>query len=171
MSYATFTKLFDIKTSVRLEFITITKHIQEIIRKSSIQQGLVVIQTLHTTARLWINEDEKNLIGGESVKEADMHRILDRFASPDEEYGHNDIRDVNNPKGKRDTHLCDMNNKGECNECINGHAHAQALILPSSINLIVKDGELLKGVWQEIMLVELDHNRKRTVAVHVQGEK
>ena len=73
-----------------------------------------------------------------------MKRILDRFAHPDEEYGHNDIADINNPEGKRNTHLCDADSCGVIHECINGHAHAQAMILPASLSMIVRDGKLLK---------------------------
>ena len=101
---------------------------------------------------------------------ADLHRILDRFAHPDEDYGHNDIKDANNPSGKRDTHLCEADSCGIVHECINGHAHAQALMIQPSLQMIVKDGTLLKGRWQEIMLVELDHDRERSYSVLVMGE-
>ena len=68
--------------------------------------GMVVIQSHHTTASLWVNENEKNLIGPhEDLGYAhDIKRILDRFADPDEDYGHNDICDyVKISKGKRNT--------------------------------------------------------------------
>ena len=97
-------------------------------------------------------------------------RILDRFAHPEEDYGHNDIRDVRNPNGRRDTHLCYPDDKGVCHECINGHAHAQAMILPHSITMIVQDGALVKGDWQQIMICELDHDRDREFTVLVQGD-
>lgn len=164
-------KEFTVQTKRRHEFITITKHIQDVIKESGIKTGMVIIQTHHTTCGVWINEDEKNLIGQHGMKEvADLHRVLDRFAHPNEEYGHNDVKDVRNPHGKRNTHLCDADSCGVVHECINGHAHAQALMIKPSLSMIVKDGQLLKGRWQEVMLIELDHDRKRTYSVLVQGK-
>ena len=161
------TKELEYKTKYRLHFITITKDIEDFIKKSNVETGSLVIQTHHTTCGIWVNENEKNLIGdGDS---GDLRRILDRFAGPDEDYGHNDIRDKKNPHGKRNTHLCEPDENGVINECINGHAHAQAMILPSSISLIIENGRLVKGTWQEIMLVELDHDRERNVTLLVQG--
>jgi len=161
------------KTKYRQQFITITPEIEKFVSESGIKTGTVTIQSHHTTASIWVNEDEKNLIGSNEKLgyTSDLSRILDRFADPEEEYGHNDIRDVNNPNGKRDTHLCDADSCGIVHECINGHAHAQAMILNSSVTLIVQDGKLVKGRWQQIMLIELDHDRERDVTVLVQGIK
>ncbi|NQU98529.1 YjbQ family protein [Candidatus Woesearchaeota archaeon] len=170
MTYKAVTKKLLLKTKKRLHFINITKQVEEVIHKSGIVNGSVIVQTHHTTCSVWVNEDEKNLIGHEDLDcEHDLKRVLDRFAHPDEEYGHNDIKDAKNPKGKRDTHLCEPDEEGVCHECINGHAHAQAMILPHSITMIVKDGELIKGEWQQIMICELDHDREREVTVLVQG--
>ncbi|MBU1201329.1 MAG: YjbQ family protein [Nanoarchaeota archaeon] len=170
MGYKAVTKTLKFNTKKRLQFITITKEVEDFIRESGVINGSVVVQTHHTTFRVWVNEDEKNLIGHESLDyDHDLKRILDRFAHPDEEYKHNDVRDARNPKGTRDTHLCEPDKNGICHECVNGHAHAQALILSHSVTMIVKDGKLLKGSWQEIMVVELDHNRKRKVTILVQG--
>lgn len=155
------------RTKRRLEFKTITKDVEELITKTGMWQGVVVVQTHHTTCRLWLNEDEKNLIG----TEGDLSKALDRFASPQEEYGHNDIKDARNPHGKRDTHLCAPDEQGVCHECVNGHSHAQALMLPASVSMIVHKGKLVKGSWQELMLIELDHDRERKISVLVQGIK
>lgn len=170
MSYKAVTKKLSLRTERRLHFINITDKVEEIITNSDIITGFVVVQTHHTTCSVWVNEDEKNLIGHEDIKEHDLKRILDRFAHPEEDYGHNDIKDVRNPNGKRDTHLCYPDDKGVCHECINGHAHAQAMILPHAITMIVEDGKLVKGDWQQIMICELDHDRDREFTVLVQGD-
>ncbi len=159
------TKELEYKTKHRLNFINITKDVEKFIKEAGVKTGSLVIQTHHTTCGVWVNEDEKNLIGANG----DLQKVLDRFASPDENYGHNDIRDAKNPKGKRDTHLCEPDENGVIEECINGHAHAQGMILQSSVSMIVDNGQLVKGKWQEIMLVELDHNRERRVTFLVQG--
>ena len=159
------------KTRYRTEFITITSDIEEIIKKSGVKRGTITIQTHHTTAGLWVNENEKNLIGPteEIGYASDLRKVLDNFADPSLDYGHNDIFHVHNKNGKRNTHLCEPDENGVINECINGHAHAQAMILQSSISLIVEGGKLLLGRWQEVMLIELDHDRERTVSFLVSG--
>ncbi len=164
-------KTFQYKTRERLEFITITKDIEQAVSESGVNTGVVVIQSHHTTCAVWINEDEKNLIGPKSVLgyTPDLMKVLDRFASPDEKYGHNDIKDDKNPSGKRDDHLCEPDSCGVIPECINGHSHAQAMILPCSLTMIINDGKLVRGRWQEILLVELDCSRDRQISVLVQG--
>ena len=164
------TKTVTYNTRSRLHFINITKDIEQFIKESNIKNGILIAQTHHTTCSIWMNEDEKNLIGTENL-DGDLKRILDRFAGPSEEYGHNDIMDKNNPSGRRNTHLCDPDERGIIHECINGHAHAQGMILQSSISLIIEKGKLLRGQWQQILLVELDHDRERKVTFLVQGEE
>ena len=161
------------QTRYRAEFITITEDINSIIKKSGIKSGSVLIQTHHTTCGIWVNENEKNLIGPteELGYTSDLRKVLDNFANPMHDYGHNDIADHKNKNGKRNTHLCEPDENGVINECINGHAHAQAMIIGPSITLIIEDSKILKGVWQEVMLVELDHDRERQVSVLVQGMK
>ena len=151
--------------------MTITEDVQKAIQASGVTTGTATIQTHHTTAGIWVNENEKNLIGPseELGYESDIRKVLDAFAHPMNEYGHNDICDSRNEEGKRNTHLCEPDENGVIQECINGHAHEHALMIHPSITLIIKDGQLLKGQWQEIMLVELDHDRERTVSMLVQG--
>lgn len=160
------------RTKYRAHFITITRDIEKVVKASKVKQGTVTIQTHHTTCGVWINEDEKNLVGPseELGYKADLVKILDDFADPALDYGHNDICDSRNSNGKRNTHLCEPDENGVIQECINGHAHAQALMIHPSLSCIVKDGNLLKGKWQQIMLVELDHDRERMVSVLVQGK-
>ncbi len=159
------------ETKYRTHFINITDDINGLIKKSDIKNGSIVIQTHHTTCGVWINEDEKNLIGPseELGYTADLRKVLDNFASPMQNYNHNDVKDQKNINGKRNTHLCEPDENGVIHECINGHAHAQALIISPSLSCIVKDGKLLLGKWQQIMLVELDHARERRVSVMIQG--
>src|SRR3989338_1665853 len=160
------------QTKYRAEFITITTDVEEAIKNSGVKRGSIVVQTHHTTCGIWVNENEKNLIGPSETLgyESDMRKVLDNFAHPMHDYGHNDINHAQNPKGKRDTHLCEPDENGVINECINGHAHAQALMIHPYISLFLEDGKLLKGSWQEIMLVELDHDRERQISFLVQGE-
>ncbi len=161
------------QTKYRTEFITITEDVQKAIDNSGIKRGLVVIQSHHTTCGVWVNENEKNLIGPSEVLgyTSDLRKVLDNFADPMHDYGHNDVADGNNKEGKRNTHLCEPDENGVIHECINGHAHAQAMIIGPSVTMIVEEGKINKGRWQEIMLVELDHDRERQVSFLVQGVK
>lgn len=159
------------KTRYRTEFITITDDVRQAVTDSGVTRGMVVVQSHHTTCGLWINENEKNLIGPseEIGYTSDLRKVMDRFADPTLEYGHNDICHGQNPEGKRNTHLCEPDENGVIHECINGHAHAQAMLTSPSVSVIVENGRLLLGRWQEIMLVELDHDRERTISILVQG--
>ena len=161
------------QTKYRQEFITITSDVELAIKNSGVKRGSILIQTHHTTCGIWVNENEKNLIGPseEIGYTADLRKVLDNFASPMHDYGHNDIADGNNKNGKRNTHLCEPDENGVIQECVNGHAHAQALMIHPFVSFIVEDGKILKGRWQEIMLVELDHDRPRTVSFLVSGVK
>lgn len=172
MSYTAASQTLTYQTHDRLEFINITHDVEVLVSGSGIKNGTVTLQTHHTTCGLWVNEDEKNLIGPHASLGyiPDLKRVLDRFAGPHEEYNHNDVRDARNPKGKRHTHLCEPDENGVIQECINGHAHAHNMIIPSYLTLIIKDGKLLRGNWQQILLVELDHDRSRTVTMFAHGE-
>lgn len=169
--YRAVSKTFEYHTKYRLHFITITAEVEKFVAESGVHTGTVTLQTHHTTAGLWVNEDEKNLIGPEEALgyEPDLQRVLDRFAGPAETYHHNDVCDTNNPQGKRNTHLCEPDEHGVIQECINGHAHAHNLMLHSYLTLIIKDGRLLRGSWQQILLVELDHDRSRQITMLAQG--
>jgi secondary thiamine-phosphate synthase enzyme len=130
------------------EFIDITDDVREILARSGIQEGTVVVFSRHTTAAIKINEDEPLLL-------RDMAHFLERTAPAEGNYRHNDffIRTANMTQ----------------DECPNGHAHCQHLVLGASEWIPVSDGELLLGRWQRVFLVELDRPREREVVVQVQG--
>ncbi len=95
-----------------------------------------------------INENEPLLI-------KDMYRHLERIASPADDYDHNnfDVRTVN---------MCD-------DECANGHAHLQHLMIGVSEHVPILDGKLSLGQWQRIFLLEMDRPRTRQVTLQFFG--
>ena len=99
------------ETSHALEFIDITADIQNVVARSGVQFGQLMIMSNHTTAAVVLNEHEPLLLN-------DMARVLSRIAPAGDYYEHNDfsIRTVN------------MTDR----ECANGHAHCQHLFLGSS---------------------------------------
>jgi secondary thiamine-phosphate synthase enzyme len=138
-----------LRTAGRLQFVDLTDRVAEIAEESGVRQGLVNVQTRHTTTAIVINEHEPLLL-------EDMRVMLNRLASPALEYQHNNfaIRTVNLVP----------------DEVGNGHAHCQALFLRASETLNLAAGRLQLGRWQRIFFIELDHARERTVSVMVMGQ-
>ena len=131
------------------EFIDITERVCELIEDSQILSGFAVVYSKHTTAAIKVNENEPLLL-------KDMEEFLERMASRNGDYRHNDfsVRTVNMTE----------------DECPNGHAHCQHLLLGTSENIPIIDGQLQFGRWQSIFLIELDMPRSREVLVQVIGE-
>lgn len=136
-------------TSVRApEFIDITDQVVKLVQETGVKDGLVCVFSKHTTAAIKLNENEPLLI-------RDMEQFLLRLAPVNAYYGHNDftIRTVNMTE----------------DECPNGHAHCQHLLLSSSETIPIMGGELQIGTWQRLFLIELDRPRQREVLVQVVG--
>ena len=142
-------KTIEFQTKEELDFIDITDKVIDFVAESKIKNGLVNVQTLHTTATVIVNENEPLLI-------EDFKRDLRETASKNRDYKHNDfsIRTVN---------MCQ-------NECVNGHAHCRAIHLPVSAVLNLIDGKLQLGQWQRIFFVELDQLRQRKFQIQIIGE-
>jgi secondary thiamine-phosphate synthase enzyme len=130
------------------QFIDVTDQIEAAVRESRIENGVAVAFSAHTTAGVAINEAEPLLL-------EDMTRLLERFASRDADYQHDDltIRTVNL----------------EPNERANGHAHCQRLFIGASESIPIVAGRLQMGRWQRIFFVELDGPRPRHLVVQLMG--
>ena len=146
--FIAFGEALEYTTAHALEFIDITEDIRGVVERAGVAFGQVSAFSTHTTAAIIVNEHEPLLLN-------DMARMLSRLAPAGDYYEHNDfsIRTVN------------MNE----DECANGHAHCQQLMLGTSETIPVHDGELQLGRWQRAFLVELDHARRRTVFVQAIG--
>jgi secondary thiamine-phosphate synthase enzyme len=139
---------FAITTYRRTEFVDLTERIESVIEQAGLRQGVVNIQSLHTTAAIVVNEHEPLLL-------TDFVALLDRSAPQAGTYRHDDEaqRTVNLSPGER----------------ANGHSHCQALLLGTSVCLNVVRGRLHLGIWQRVFLVELDGPRRREVSVMAVG--
>ena len=137
-----------IKTKKLFEIVDITDKVLDFVKNSKMGNGLVNIQTMHTTAMLILNENEPLLL-------EDMKKNLERLASEKEEYNHDnfDIRTVN---------MCD-------NECVNGHSHCKAMYLSPNVVLNLIEGKLQLGQWQRVLYIELDRAKERTIQVAILG--
>ncbi|HUI42675.1 MAG TPA: secondary thiamine-phosphate synthase enzyme YjbQ [Terriglobia bacterium] len=137
-----------LETSRCLEFLDITEAVRERVRRSGVRDGLVNLQTRHTTTAILVGEHEPLLI-------EDLTALLEKLAPCRSQYRHDDftVRTVN---------MCPDEEK-------NGHSHCKALFLRSSETLNVVEGRMDLGAWQRIFLIELDRARARTVSVMVLG--
>ena len=146
--FVAFGETLEYETSHPLEFIDISEDVREFVARSGVTFGQVAVFSAHTTAAIIVNEHEPLLLN-------DMARVLARLAPAGDYYEHNDfsIRTVN------------MNE----DECANGHAHCQQVMLGTSETIPVHGGQLQLGRWQRIFLVELDHARQRSVFVQAIG--
>ena len=142
--------LVEIRTEERLQFIDLTALVAERVRRSGVWQGLVCVQTRHTTAAVTVNENEPLLV-------EDLKAFLERLAPRDARYGHDDrLRRAGDlPPGESE----------------NGDAHCSALLLGASQTLTIVGGELQLGRWQSLFLVELDGPRKRSISLVVLGTR
>lgn len=130
------------------EFVDITEQVEQSVKASGVQAGVVVVFSKHTTAAIRVNENEPLLL-------RDLEEYLERLAPREGDYRHNDftIRTVN------------MNE----DECPNGHAHCQHLMLGTSESIPIIGGRMQLGRWQSVFMIELDHPRQREVLVQVMG--
>jgi secondary thiamine-phosphate synthase enzyme len=138
-----------VKTARPTEFIDLTDRVQAAVAASGVRDGLVNIQTLHTTTAIVVNEHEPLLL-------TDMTAMLERLAPADAVYRHDNVslRTTNCVLGERP----------------NGHSHCRALLLAPSACLNVAGGRLQLGRWQRVFLVELDGPRPREVSVLLLGD-
>lgn len=129
-----------------LHICDITEDVEGYLKESKITNGLVVVESLHTTLGVAVNENEPGLMIHDFPN---MLRRIAPEAGGDRSYEHDDFDartenlDPNEPERK------------------NGHSHCRAILLPSSITRIIENGSLSLGRWQRVLLIELDgHGRK-----------
>jgi len=142
-------KTLEYQTKGLFDFIDITDEVKNFLKESGIKNGLVNIQTLHTTAAVILNENEPLLI-------EDFKNHLKELAPQGLSYSHDDF-------SKRTVNLCD-------DECVNGHSHCKAIHLPVNITLNLINGEIQLGQWQRILFIELDKARERKAQIQIIGE-
>ena len=129
------------QTKTRQEFINITSQIEQILYSSKIQEGLCLVNAMHITASVFINDDEHGL-------HYDYEKWLEKIAphEPIENYRHNDT--------------------GEDN----ADAHLKRQVMGREVVVAVTGGELDFGPWEQIFYGEFDGNRKKRVLVKIIGE-
>ena len=128
-------KTLEIDSKEGLEIIDITDEVKASVKESGIKNGLVNIQTQHTTATVFVQENEPLLL-------KDIKNLLRKVVSEEIEYNHDnfEIRTVNMCEG----------------ECQNGHSHCKSLFFPTAVTLNLFEDEIQFGRWQRVLFIELD---------------
>ncbi|MDY0101132.1 MAG: secondary thiamine-phosphate synthase enzyme YjbQ [Bacilli bacterium] len=126
-------------TKTRRAYINITNDVQQIINKSNIKDGLVLVNAMHITASVFINDDERGLHN-------DFEVFLEKLApeKPYEQYEHNGYED-------------------------NADAHLKRQIMGREVVVAITNGKLDFGTWEQIFYGEFDGMRKKRVLVKIIG--
>jgi len=139
-----FSTSFSLTSDERTEVSDITKLIHESIQQFPISNGIALINTLHTTCALFINEFQSALID-------DLKGLIERLVPERGGYRHYDPRFSDCERG-------------------NAHAHLRAALLGRNIAVGLSNGELSLGRFQSVIFAELDGPRRREITVQVMGE-
>lgn len=141
--------IISIDTVEELQIVDITERIKELIKKTAVKNGIINIQSLHTTASVFVNENEPLLL-------QDIKEHLEHCSPKNKAYNHNnfEIRTVN---------MCP-------DEKPNAHSHCRALHMPTSVCLNIVEGKLQIGLWQSILFIELAYPKKRNIQIQIIGE-
>jgi secondary thiamine-phosphate synthase enzyme len=138
-----FGRVFEYTTRQKVEFANLTGRIEQLVAESGIRDGLAVVQSLHSTATVFVNEWQDALLD-------DFRTLLEQAVPGDAPWRHNDPRYSD----------CDRGNAA---------SHLRALLLGSSAVLAVRAGRVVRGAWQSIILAEFDGPRTRSVSVQILG--
>jgi secondary thiamine-phosphate synthase enzyme len=125
----------------RRGFVNITPEVEVALRESGIREGLVLVNAMHITASVFINDDEHGL-------HQDYDRWLERVAphEPVAQYRHNDT--------------------GEDN----ADAHMKRQVMGREVLVAVTEGRLDFGPWEQIFYGEFDGRRRKRVLIKIIGE-
>jgi secondary thiamine-phosphate synthase enzyme len=133
------TEYLTFETPQRRDYLNITDQVQEFVSRSGIQHGLVLVNPMHITAAVYVNDDEGGLI-------ADIDDWLERLAphEPVSGYRHNNGED-------------------------NADAHLKRQLMAHQVVLAITVGRLDLGRWEQVFYAEFDGQRKKRVIVKVIG--
>lgn len=127
-------------TKKRRELIRITEDISRAVAQSGIKQGMALVNAMHITASVFINDDESGL-------HDDFERWLEVLApeKPYDQYKHNGYED-------------------------NADAHLKRTIMGREVVIAITDGKLDLGPWEQVFYGEFDGKRKKRALIKIIGE-
>jgi len=127
-------------TKDKIAFVNITGDVEDAVTKSGIKEGLCLVNAMHITASVFINDEEEGL-------KQDFKEWVEKLA----------------PEDKR---LYRHNLTGEDN----GHAHLKRTVMGREVVIAVTKGKLDFGPWEQIFYGEFDGQRRKRVLIKVVGE-
>ena len=135
------TEYLTFNTKSRRAFVNITSQIEKLVRKSGIKEGLCLVNAMHITASVFINDNERGLHN-------DYEKWLEHLAphEPITQYEHNET--------------------GEDN----ADAHLKRQIMGREVVVAITDGELDFGPWEQIFYGEFDGRRSKRVIIKIIGD-
>ncbi|MBM3904938.1 MAG: YjbQ family protein [Thaumarchaeota archaeon] len=135
------TEYLTFNTKKRLEFVHITPQVRQLVKKSGIKEGLCLVNAMHISASVFINDNESGL-------HKDYAKWLEKLAphEPIDQYQHNDT--------------------GEDN----ADAHLKRQIMGRETVIAITNGDLDFGPWEQIFYGEFDGMRPKRVLVKIIGE-
>lgn len=127
-------------TPTRRAYVNITPQVEELVRESGVREGLCLVNAMHITASIFINDDESGLHG-------DFDRWLEKLAphEPISQYRHNNGED-------------------------NADAHLKRSIMGREVVVAITNGKLHFGPWEQVFYGEFDGKRRKRVLVKILGE-
>ena len=135
---------FTLDSTTRTEISDVTTQVKAAIQPLGISRGLAVINTLHTTCALFLNEFQSALV-------EDLRGLIERLVPDRNGYKHDDPRVSDCERG-------------------NARAHLRAALLGRTLVLGLDHGDLTLGQFQSVIFAELDGPRRREISIQVIGE-
>jgi len=124
----------------RRQIVSIHKDVVAAVRESGVKEGLVLVNAMHITASVFINDNEPGL-------HADYERWLEKLAphAPTSQYEHNGFED-------------------------NADGHLKRQVMGREVVVAITDGDLHLGPWEHIFYYEFDGRRKKRILIKIIGE-
>ncbi len=136
------TRYLTMNVPARFEFVNITGQVEEAVRESGVREGLCLVNAMHITASVFINDDEPGL-------HEDYRRWLEKLAPYDpspEVYHHNRTGEVN------------------------GDAHHKRQVMGREVVVAVTGGKLDFGPWEQVFYGEFDGRRPKRILIKIVGD-
>jgi secondary thiamine-phosphate synthase enzyme len=133
-------RVLTFNTRTRRAFLNITDTVNDSLEESGIKEGFVLVNPMHITASVFINDDESGL-------HRDYERFLEKVApeKPHDQYAHNTFED-------------------------NADAHIKRQIMGREVVVAITEGKLDFGPWEQIFYGEFDGKRDKRILIKIIGE-
>ena len=124
----------------RRQIVSIHREVEKLVAQSGVKEGIVLVNAMHITASVFINDNESGLHG-------DYEKWLERIApeKPHSQYAHNGAED-------------------------NADAHMKRQVMGREVTVAITDGQLHLGTWEHIFYYEFDGRRRKRIPVKIIGE-